>query len=108
MLRYLALLETSGNQGYIFDTNKLRENVGASQLTHASCDAWVRAALGPKLKDHEVLLTSGKAYLRFDAEDDARRLIRAVTTKALTDAPGLDLGGVFVSYEDGGLHKAIP
>jgi hypothetical protein len=121
---YLVILETSGNQRYIFATNKLRENVGASHLTYLAGTKWVldevkkvtrrelwscdparlaanlqNVTLNPPIEKHEapvevIIATSGKALLLTQDEETARSLVATVTARALREAPGLDLCGV--------------
>ncbi|QMS86110.1 hypothetical protein HUN01_00310 (plasmid) [Nostoc edaphicum CCNP1411] len=130
---YLVLIETSGNQNYIFSTNKLKENIGASELTYLAGTKWVLDAvaeinhtpqlslwtksgsnelrkkiLNPQLNKHindsegvniEVIIaTSGKALLLAKDKEYAYKLIQKVTHKALIEAPGLDICGVFEKF----------
>ena len=129
---YLVLLETSGNQNFIFSTNKLKENIGASELTYRAGTRWVLDAvaeinetpelrqwnnsqdlrgilrnkdLNPAIEQGDkpleiIIATSGKALILARTEETAKDLIRRVTQKALQDAPGLNLSGVFVQIQD--------
>lgn len=121
---YLVLIETSGNQNYIFSTNRLRENVGASELTYQACTYWVREAVDrrnsqkqfencrtpesfrkalrnqPCLEETNqraeiIVAASGKALILTKDEDTAKAIISEVTRKALQEAPGLDIAGVY-------------
>lgn len=97
-LRYLVLIETAANQHYLFKTNKLRENVGASQLTRQVGEwvgEWARQA-APDI----VLATSGKAMIRVADREQGKELIRQVTLRALKEAPGLQLAGAIVPLSD--------
>ncbi len=107
---YLVLLETSGNQNFIFSTNKLRENIGASELTYRAGTLWVMEAvatintgqtpeyssstsfrdilLDPRLnrsidnaKIEVIIATSGKALLLANDREDAKQVIQSVTKK---------------------------
>lgn len=91
----LVLLETSGNQDYIFASNRQRELLGASYLTWASTAEVVPALLANEPAVRPVFVTSGKAILIAPGKNAARRVIFAATSRALADAPGLDLRGVF-------------
>ena len=106
MSHTLVMLQTNSNQPFIFSSPRLREQIGASfEITLLS--KWV------KDKAEELLNTkalpssfwvsdsSGKVIVRFtetdgDPKELAKRLIREVTLRALTEAPGLDVTGVFI------------
>ena len=106
MTSYLVMLQTNSNQPFIFSSPRLREQIGASfEITLLS--HWVKEEAEKLLKPKPlptsfwVSDSSGKVIVRFtddegDPKELAKRLIREVTLRALTDAPGLDVTGVFI------------
>ena len=115
MTSYLVMLQTNSNQPFIFSSPRLREQIGASfEITLLS--RWVKEATFdmklPSMSTSEkgikvlpatfwVSDSSGKVIVRFTKSDGnpenlAKQLIREVTLRALTEAPGLDVTGVFV------------
>ena len=115
MTSYLVMLQTNSNQPFIFSSPRLREQIGASfEITMLS--RWVKEAAFdmklPSMSTSEkgikalpatfwVSDSSGKVIVRFTKSDGnpenlAKQLIREVTLRALTEAPGLDVTGVFV------------
>ena len=111
MTSYLVMLQTNSNQPFIFASPRLREQIGASfEITLLS--RWVEEEAKCLLKAEDLPNTfwvsdsSGKVIVRFAGYDDApeshaRALIREVTLRALTDAPGLDVMGVFIATGTG-------
>ncbi|MET7426945.1 hypothetical protein [Dactylosporangium sp. NPDC005555] len=92
--RRWVLIETSGNQRYIFGSSRLRHVVGASHLVHEIGTVWVPDEAARLGLEDPVMTASGKALLLVDSSDAGRDLIRAVTGRALRDAPGLRVTGV--------------
>ena len=115
MKSFLVMLQTNSNQPFIFSSPRLREQIGASfEITLLS--QWVKETAFdmklPSMSTSEegnkalpasfwVSDSSGKVIVRFtetdgDPKELAKRLIREVKLRALTDAPGLDVTGVFI------------
>jgi len=98
MAGHWVVIETASNQAFVFASNKQAVNVGASELIFRVGMEWVPAAVARVKEDgawvEEIVLASGKALLIVDTEDHGRSIIRAVTEKALQEAPGLQVWGV--------------
>ena len=106
MKSYLVMLQTNSNQPFIFSSPRLREQIGASfEITLLS--HWVKEEAEKLLKPKPlpasfwVSDSSGKVIVRFTEKEGepgalAKQLITQVTRRALTDAPGLDVTGVFI------------
>lgn len=106
MASYLVMVQTNSNQPFIFSSPRLREQIGASfEITLLS--RWVKEEAEKLLKQKPlptsfwVSDSSGKVIVRFTDDeggpkDLAKQLILEVTLRALTDAPGLDVTGVFI------------
>ncbi len=110
----LVLIETTANQEFIFAANKLRENVGASELTARVGTLFVLEAVQavggtippdnsdptsyPAISDQNpvevILAVSGKALLLVRDAKIGRQIVHSVTLQALREAPGLDVRGV--------------
>jgi len=94
-VQHWVLIETGANQRYIFDSNRLRHVVGASQIVHEVGTVWVPDAVdGLGLSPDSVVMTaSGKALLLVESAAAGRAVIREVTGRALKQAPGLRVTG---------------
>lgn len=107
----LTIVDTQGIQPYIFGTNQLAQNVGASYLVKEATHQWVVDALPEpnnvqpgafsiqliddlriedgQLQAEIVYLGGGNAVLLFRSEELARQFARNLTRRALREAPGL-------------------
>lgn len=112
MNQYIAtVIDTTGIQPYIFGSNRLRENIGASYLVAQATDEWVKWALRQRFGeniyippnkpekqidrdnlDAELVYTGGgNAVLLFKDRECAVNFTRTLSEKVLKEAPGLKI-----------------
>ncbi len=91
-INHVLLIETASNQLTIFQTNRLRENIGASDLIHRVGARFVEEEItrhGLVSRATVGVATSGKAIVGTDTEATAEGIIAAVTRRALIECPGV-------------------
>lgn len=116
MSKYIAtVIDTTGIQPYIFGSNRLRENIGASYLVEQATNGWVKCALRQifgenvyipepeqeeKCIEHDnldaelVYTGGGNAVIIFKDREDkesAIKFTKRLSKKVLQEAPGLKI-----------------
>lgn len=99
----LALFTVSGIQRYIFGSNRLKDNLGASELLRWVLDEGLECAISG-LPGHERLYSAGgnAAYL-FEDEEIAIETIKKWSRMLLEEAPGLQYVATYEKIHQEGL-----
>lgn len=122
----VTVLDTTGIQPYIFGSNRLRENIGASYLVSEATDDWVRNALDtlkakikqkiyafdpekqpeakPYIEDNElaaelVYAGGGNTLLLFSDKQYAVQFTQILSKRILEEAPGINLVAVHQEFD---------
>ncbi|WP_455542949.1 Cas10/Cmr2 second palm domain-containing protein [Intestinibacter sp.] len=110
MKKFLVISEVSKKQGYIFKTNKLKENIGASNIIEYITEDLPKKklmdVLGIKnstdskkdpLQNYKVSVGGGNSLFMVDKEKDAKEFIKSTTTEVIKKFPGIEF---FMAYHE--------
>lgn len=123
----VTVLDTTGIQPYIFGSNRLRENIGASYLVSQATDNWAREALKklkteikqevyafdpknhqpdakPRIEDDRlaaelVYAGGGNTVLLFSDQKYAVQFTQILSKRILEESPGINLVAVHKEFD---------
>jgi hypothetical protein len=106
--QYLYGASVQGIQGFIFQTNKLKEIAGASELVEQICSEAFGKILGkadckdPKMIKEDpnwIIGAAGKVVYIFENEEDCKNVVLTFAKKVMTMAPGITISQAVVKIE---------
>ena len=103
MSKYLYGASVQGIQGFIFETNKLREIAGASELIDQICTNEFKNHIENKGVDfHEkakLIMAAGNIKYIFDNAKDCQVVVNDFAKNITTKAPGITISQAVVSFD---------
>lgn len=96
MANYLYGAAVQGIQGFIFQTNELRDIIGASALVEQVCTTAFQAMAGCK---PNIIGAAGNIKHVFDTREQCERVVRDFQRQVLTMAPGITFSQAVVELD---------
>lgn len=93
----LVLFEVSQKQNYIFSSNKLKENIGASIIVEKVVEE-LPLKIGKGYKDKNIYNGGGSSLYKFDSKEEAEEFVRKVSEKILEEYPGVEVFMVILEF----------
>lgn len=101
MKKFLVISEVSKKQNYIFKTNKLKENIGASNIIEYVTEN-VPREIGKKYKLalKEISVGGGNSIFLLQREEEAQKFIKEVTKEVLCKFSGVEFFMTYIGYDE--------
>ncbi len=100
--KYLYGASVQGIQSFIFQTSKLTEIVGASELVEQICTSKFCELAGIKADDKNMILNAaGNIKYIFDSEQSCQNFVRIFPKKVMEMAPGITISQAVVQIVSG-------
>lgn len=96
-----VLMEIGKKQPYIFKSNKLKENIGASMIIKFVTEELPKNELS-KNNGKKIIEGGGKSIYSFDNKESAKNFIKNMSKKVITNYPGLE---IYFSIRECSLEK---
>lgn len=101
MPKYLYGASIHGIQSFIFQTNKLTEIIGASELVEQICTSFFKKQVGIDFKDENLILgAAGNVKYLFDDEASCQNLVRKFPKDVMELAPGITISQAVIVVND--------
>lgn len=103
MSNYLYGAAVQGIQSFIFQTNKLKEIVGASELVEEICTSFFETQVnkyGRFDENNLILGAAGNIKYIFDNKEECENIVRNFPKAVMEMAPGITISQAVVNLED--------
>ena len=99
-MKYLYGASVQGIQGFIFETNELREIVGASELVEQICTTFFQSQVNDYKPSSRIMEAAGNIKYLFEdgatAREACENLVRSFPKKVMQKAPGITISQAIV------------